>query len=56
LIKPVLLVTRTADEAGLEGVGFAVPVDGAGSVVVPDWKYEHPNAASATTRIVERIV
>jgi hypothetical protein len=56
LISPSLLVTRTADETGLDVVGFVAVGGGAGSVVAPDWKYEHPNAASVTTRIGERII
>jgi hypothetical protein len=56
LIRPALLVTRTADEDGLDVVGLEVVVEGPGSVVAPDWKYEHPNAARVTTRIGERII
>jgi len=56
LISPALLVTRTADEDGLDVVGFVAVEGGGGSVVGPDWKYEQPNVASVTTRIGERII
>jgi len=56
LISPALLVTRTVDEGGLDVVGFVAAGGGTGSVVAPDWKYEHPNVASVTTRIGERII
>jgi len=54
LMSSVLLVTRTADDTGLDVVGF-VAVAGAGSVVAADWKYEHAGTASITSRICERI-
>jgi hypothetical protein len=55
LMSSALLVTRTADGTGFDAVGF-VAVAGAGSVVAPDWKYEHAGTASNTSRICERIV
>jgi hypothetical protein len=53
VIRPEPLVALTLD-AALDGVG-AVVGDGAGTVLVPDWKYEHPEAATAANRIRERI-
>lgn len=39
------------DEAGAVVVGV-----GAGTVAVPDWKYEHPETATAAKKIRERII
>jgi hypothetical protein len=54
VIRPDPLVALTLD-AGLVEVG-AVVGDGAGTVLVPDWKYEHPETAKAANRIRERII
>ena len=54
-MSPELLVTCTVDIAARDATGFVVG-EGAGSVVAPDWKYEHPETASAASRIRERII
>ena len=53
-MSPPLLETLT-DDADLAATGFAAGA-GAGSVLVPDLKYEQPETASAASRIRERIV
>jgi hypothetical protein len=55
VIRPDPLVALTLDtvldEAGAVAVG-----DGAGTALVPDWKYEHPETATAANKIRERII
>jgi hypothetical protein len=54
LMSPELLVALTPD-AALVATGFVAGA-GAGTVVPPDWKYEHPDTAKAASRIRERII
>jgi hypothetical protein len=54
VIRPDPLVALTLD-GDLDEVGAVVVVDGAGTVLGPDWKYEHPETATASNRIRERI-
>jgi hypothetical protein len=54
VIRPEPLVALTVD-GDLDEVG-AVVGDGAGTALVPDWKYEHPETATAANRIRERII
>jgi len=54
-MSPELLVACTVEIEALDAAGFVV-VDGAGSVVAPDWKYEQPETASAASIIRERII
>ena len=54
VIRPDPLVALTVD-AALDEVG-AVVCDGAGAALGPDWKYEHPETATAVNRIRERII
>jgi hypothetical protein len=56
LIRPGLLVACTVDIEPLDAAGFVAAGEGAGSVVVPDWKYEQPETASAASKIRERII
>jgi hypothetical protein len=53
VIKPDPLVALTVD-ALLDDVG-AVAGAGAGALLGPDWKYEHPERARVANRIRERI-
>lgn len=53
LISMGLLVALIED-ADLDEAGF-VDGEGAGSVLVPDWKYEQPETAKAASSIRERI-
>jgi hypothetical protein len=55
VIRPEPLVALTV-EGDLEEVGAVVVVDGAGTALVPDWKYEHPETTTAANRIRERII
>jgi hypothetical protein len=55
VIRPDPLVALTLD-GDLDEVGAVAVGDGAGTVLVPDWKYEHPETATAANRIRERII
>jgi hypothetical protein len=55
VIKPDPLVALTVD-GDLAEVGAVAAGDGAGTVLVPGWKYEHPETATAANRIRERII
>jgi hypothetical protein len=54
VISPDPLVALTLD-AVLDAVGAGAGA-GAGTVFVPDWKYEHPETATAANKIRERII
>jgi len=54
VIRPDPLVALTVD-AALDEVG-AVAGEGAGAALGPDWKYEHPETATAANKIRERII
>jgi hypothetical protein len=54
MIRQDPLVALTLD-TDLDAVG-AVVGDVAGTVLVPGWKYEHPETARAANRIRERII
>jgi hypothetical protein len=54
VIRPDPLVALTVD-AVLDAVGV-VAGDGAGAALGADWKYEHPETATAANRIRERII
>jgi hypothetical protein len=54
LMRPDPLVALTVD-ADRDEVGAAVG-EGAGTALVPCWKYEQPETATAAIRIRERII
>jgi hypothetical protein len=60
VIRPEPLVALTVDgdldEDDLDEVGAVAVGDGAGTALVLDWKYEHPETATAVNRIRERII
>lgn len=55
VIRPDPLVALTVD-GDLDEVGAVAVGDGAGTALVPDWKYEHPETATAVNKIRERII